>query len=80
MNRDLFAREFVGALELDRIAVAAIGRAVQRGDASAERSTRSDLAAAKIDHAITAALTASGAALKREHAAHLAARLNGAAR
>ncbi|WP_353113874.1 hypothetical protein [Microbacterium sp.] len=68
------------SIPASRIAVAAIGRAVRRGDASAERSARSDLAAAKIDHAITDALTASGASLKREHAAQLAARLNGAAR
>ncbi|WP_336643365.1 hypothetical protein [Microbacterium sp. MMO-113] len=63
-----------------RIAVAAIGRAVRAGDPIAERSARSDLAAAKVDRAITDALSASGARLKPEHAAQLSARLQGGAK
>lgn len=62
------------------IAVAAIGRAVRAGDPVAERSARSDLAAAKVDRAITDALTVSGVPLKPEHAAQLTARLQGGAR
>lgn len=63
-----------------RVAVAKIGRAVQQRDSLAERDARSELAAAKIDDAISRALSASAVPLKPEHAEALAARLQAAAR
>lgn len=63
-----------------RVAAAKIGRAVRFGDARAEREARSELAAAKIDDAITRTLSASAAPLRRDHATELAARLQAAAR
>lgn len=63
-----------------RVAVAKIGRAVQQRDPLAERDARSELAAAKIDDAITRSLSAAAVPLKIEHAEALAARLRAAAR
>lgn len=61
-----------------RVAAAAVGRSVLLGDPAAERAARQALTAAKVNASIDGALTAAG--IKREHAAELSARLNGAAR
>lgn len=65
-----------------RVEASRLGPIIQRyGPASPEANAqRSRLAAAKVDRAITDALAASGAPLKPEHAAALAARLQGGAR
>lgn len=65
-----------------RVAGGRYGAAVRRyGPESPEAvDARRDLAAAKISAAIDYALAASGAPLKSEHAAQLAARLQGGAR
>lgn len=65
-----------------RVATGRYGAAVRRygPDSPEAADARRDLAAAKISAAIDSALTASGAPLKAEHAAQLAARLNGGAR
>lgn len=64
-----------------RVAGGRYGAAVRRyGPDSPEAvDARRDLAAAKINASIDSALAASGAPLKPEHAAQLAARLQGGA-
>ncbi|MGX1694070.1 hypothetical protein ACWIBQ_01625 [Microbacterium keratanolyticum] len=65
-----------------RVATSRYGAAVRyHGPESPEAvDARRDLAAAKISASIDSALAASGAPLKPEHAAQLAARLQGGAR
>lgn len=65
-----------------RVEASRLGPIIQRyGPSSPEAvAQRSRLSAAKISAAIDSALTASGAPLKPEHAAQLAARLNGRSR
>ena len=61
-----------------RVAAAAVGRAVRAGDSAAERDARQALAAAKVNASIDGSLTAAG--INPEHAAQLAARIQGAAK
>ncbi|GAB6858497.1 hypothetical protein [Microbacterium xylanilyticum] len=65
-----------------RVVTGRYGAAVRRYGPDSPEATdlRRDLAAAKISAAIDSALAASGAPLKAEHAAQLAARLKAGAR